>query len=74
MGDPTGTCGPIRSIGDGGGADISLQVTENAEAELVSGLGDALAKVGPVLAVNPAKSPSSSISSADHLALEMPPP
>jgi hypothetical protein len=73
IGDPSGTDGPIRSIDDGAGADISFHVAEIAEDELVSGLGAALAKVGPVLAVNPAKSPSSSISSADHLGLEMPP-
>src|SRR5262249_1938685 len=63
---------PIRSVDDGAGAATSFHVTENAEAELVSRLGAALAKVGPVLAVNPTNSPSSSISSAVHLALDMP--
>src|SRR5262249_54164395 len=72
MGESRGAGGPIRSVDDGAGADTSFHVTENAEAELVSRLGAAPAKVGPVLAVNPTNSPSSSISSAVHLALEMP--
>jgi hypothetical protein len=72
MGNPCGVGGPIRSVDDGAGADTSFHVTEKADAELVSGVGAAPAKIGPVLAVNPAKSPWSSISSAIHLVLAMP--